>query len=110
MITGPDGGIWQFYTIVLRSGGRRIGMDRVQEFTIDGARLLFSQSGCGFGSRGGNASVYQYRIEASKDGEHYTTVLDMSGNKVARNTIFDEIKPTGWSPSQTPVPPMVGEE
>ncbi len=240
MITGPDGGIWQFYTIVLRSGGRRIGMDRVivdangdlsckvtdtpqwapgtvkdpscgdsgsiivsvgkvtngsgggtvraraasserpgrgaeyavdnstatwwepeegdaqptltlnlspavdrdrvQEFTIDGARLLFSQSGRGFGSRGGNAPVYQYRIEASKDGEHYTTVLDMSGNKVARNTIFDEIKPTacryvrlvmldwpkgsplgildfsvfgkptGWSPSQTPVPPMVGEE
>ena len=94
MITGPDGGIWQFYTIVLRSGGRRIGMDRVQEFTIDGARLLFSQSGRGFGSRGGTAPVYQYRIEASKDGEHYTTVLDMSGNKVARNTIFDEIKPT----------------
>ena len=32
MITGPDGNIWQFYTIVLRSGGRRIGMDRV---TVD---------------------------------------------------------------------------
>ena len=29
MVTGPDGNIWQFYTIVLRSGGRRIGMDRV---------------------------------------------------------------------------------
>ena len=33
MVTGPDGNIWQFYTIVLRSGGRRIGMDRV---TVDG--------------------------------------------------------------------------
>ncbi len=31
MLTGPDGGIWQFYTTVLSSppGGRRIGMDRV---------------------------------------------------------------------------------
>ncbi|MDO5443441.1 MAG: family 43 glycosylhydrolase [Bacteroidia bacterium] len=29
MVTGPDGKIWQFYTVVLRSGGRRIGMDRV---------------------------------------------------------------------------------
>lgn len=29
MVLGPDGNIWQFYTIVLRSGGRRIGMDRV---------------------------------------------------------------------------------
>ena len=29
MVTGPDGNIWQFYTVVLRSGGRRIGMDRV---------------------------------------------------------------------------------
>ena len=32
MVTGPDGNIWQFYTVVLRSGGRRIGMDRV---TVD---------------------------------------------------------------------------
>ncbi|NLD22581.1 MAG: family 43 glycosylhydrolase [Bacteroidales bacterium] len=32
MLTGPDGNIWQFYTIVLSSGGRRIGMDRV---TVD---------------------------------------------------------------------------
>lgn len=31
MVTGPDGGIWQFYTAVLSNppGGRRIGMDRV---------------------------------------------------------------------------------
>ena len=31
MITGPDGGIWQFYTVVFSNppGGRRIGMDRV---------------------------------------------------------------------------------
>ena len=31
MLKGPDGGIWQFYTIVLSNppGGRRIGMDRV---------------------------------------------------------------------------------
>ena len=32
MVTGPDGNIWQFYTVVLRGGGRRIGMDRV---TVD---------------------------------------------------------------------------
>lgn len=31
IVKGPDGGLWQFYTIVLSNppGGRRIGMDRV---------------------------------------------------------------------------------
>ncbi len=37
IVKGPDGGWWQFYTIVLSNppGGRRIGMDRV-EFDEDG--------------------------------------------------------------------------
>lgn len=32
VVEGPDGGLWQFYTIVLSNppGGRRIGMDRVK--------------------------------------------------------------------------------
>ena len=32
VVEGPDGGLWQFYTIVLSNppGGRRIGMDRIK--------------------------------------------------------------------------------
>jgi hypothetical protein len=101
--------------------------DRVQLFTIDSARLLFT--GGGFGGRGragGRASegrgetpgagaaaadaasaaatntssgpppsaAYQYKIDASMDGNTYTTVLDQSTNTVVRNTIFDEIPAT----------------
>jgi hypothetical protein len=94
--------------------------DRVQLFTIDSARLLFT-GGRGFGGprRGGatnaepattnialvatNASVvpvassmtaYQYIIETSMDGTNYSTVLDQSANTANCNTIFEEIPPT----------------
>ena len=37
IVEGPDGNLWQFYTIVLSNppGGRRIGMDRIT-FDKDG--------------------------------------------------------------------------
>ncbi len=98
--------------------------DVVQLFTIDSVRLLFSGGGGfggrGGGRRGapgagpapatasasntapGTASSpappavnsYQYKLEASTDGNSYTTVLDQSTNAAVRNTIFEEIPPT----------------
>jgi hypothetical protein len=38
--------------------------------------------------------AYQYKIEASNDGNTFTTVLDQTANSVNRNTIFEEIPPT----------------
>jgi xylan 1,4-beta-xylosidase len=81
--------------------------DVVQLFTIDSLRLMFT-GGNRFGGRGNAgatnnaatgtnvapATVFQYKIEASTDGEKYTTVLDQSANTIVRNTIFEEIPPT----------------
>ena len=95
--------------------------DVVQLFTIDSMRLLFNGGGRGggrgFGNRAGapgagpsatatntasatgvapalpSTNAYQYRIEASTDGNTYTTVLDQTTNAVVRNTIFEEIPP-----------------
>jgi hypothetical protein len=192
IVEGPDGNLWQFYTIVLSNppGGRRIGMDRivfdkngnmsvtitdtpqwgpgakidskkgnigsipvtinkvramnalskfssevsgheaayavdnssgtwweplptdtlptltielspatrfdvVQLFNIDGVRLMFN--GGRRGSRPSatgtqpSAEIYKYKIEVSMDGKTFQTVLDMTNNNTARNTIFDEI-------------------
>jgi len=88
--------------------------DPVQTFTIDSARILFNGGG-GAGGRGGRGagrgaapvpvptasapagppvSAYQYKIEASADGQTYQVVLDRTGNAVSRNTVFDEFPPT----------------
>jgi xylan 1,4-beta-xylosidase len=80
--------------------------DVVQLFTIDSLRLMFT-GGNRFGGRGNagatnaeaaanavSSSTYQYKIEASTDGEKFTTVLDQSANAIVRNTIFEEIPPT----------------
>ena len=98
--------------------------DRVQLFTIDSARLMFTGGGRGGGRAGGrglggrgatptegssdaasamtnNAAPappptdgYQYKIDASLDGNTYTTVLDQSTNSISRNTLFDEMPTT----------------
>ena len=96
--------------------------DRVQLFTIDSVRLLFTGGGRGFGGRGGTrgpgpaapdtaataatntatagapglppTNAYQYKLDVSADGETYATVLDQSTNAFVRNTIFEEIPPT----------------
>ena len=38
--------------------------------------------------------AHQYKIEASKDGINYTTVLDKTKNNVTKFVEFDEIPPT----------------
>ena len=40
------------------------------------------------------ASAYRYKIDVSKDSTTFTTALDQSANTTARNTIFEEIRPT----------------
>ncbi len=101
--------------------------DKVQLFTIDSVRLMFS-GGRGFGGRRRRVPVaetapsempqrpatdaYQYKIEMSMDGQTYTMALDQTGNAVSRNTIFEEIAPvkcrfvrltlTNWPP-RTPL-------
>ncbi len=88
--------------------------DRVQLFTIDSVRLLFTGGGR-FGGRGAavpsapapgvssattntpagpSANTYQYKIDSSIDGYTFTTMLDNSTNAIVRNTIFEEIPPT----------------
>ena len=211
IVEGPDGNLWQFYTIVLSNppGGRRIGMDRilfdkdgrmsveisdtpqwapgvvndpakggsrsipvtinkiramnalstfsseqpgrfaayavdnssgtwwapepsdksptltielspatrfdvVQLFTVDGVRIMYKGGGMRFGRAAAQPSdnVYQYRVEVSMDGKTYSTALDQTENKTARDTIFEEISPvkcrfvrltlTGW-PKASPL-------
>jgi xylan 1,4-beta-xylosidase len=86
--------------------------DAVQLFTMDSVRLMFNGGrGFGFGGRRGRTpasesvpttaatpelpptTTYQYKIDASLDGQTYTTALDQTKNAVSRNTIFEEIPP-----------------
>ena len=55
----------------------------------------------GFGSTGqgettqpaGTTIAHQYKIEASTDGDTYTTVLDKTDNKITKYIEFEEIPP-----------------
>ena len=72
--------------------------DVVQLFTVSSVRILFGgmsqRSQRGFGGMGGaSAQVYKYKLEVSMDGKDFTTVVDRTGNTVARNTTFDEFDP-----------------
>ena len=88
----------------------------------------------GFAGEAGPAPVYKYKVEVSMDGKTWRTALDRSDARVPKNVVFDEInpvecryvrltmldwpknspmsildfsvfgKPTGYSPSQVPVP------
>jgi xylan 1,4-beta-xylosidase len=75
--------------------------DPVQMFTVDSSRILFTTGGAfWFGGRqtltpGADAVVaFQYRIDASSDGETYETILDKTGNAVTKYVEFDELPPT----------------
>lgn len=78
--------------------------DHVQQFMIDSCRIEFVAGGgrFAFGSTGQrqttrpkNATLaHQYRIEASTDGNTYTTVLDKTRNSILKYTEFEEIPPT----------------
>lgn len=75
--------------------------DPVQMFMVDSSRILFATGG-GFwfrsgpeGKPGPDAVVaFQYRIEASSDGENYKTILDKTGNGATKYIEFDELPPT----------------
>jgi xylan 1,4-beta-xylosidase len=65
-------------------------------FTVDSSRIEFTAGRGGFGGRGGSQSpsgsaAFRYRIETSRDGKDFATVLDKTGNEVTRYTEFDEL-------------------
>jgi xylan 1,4-beta-xylosidase len=85
--------------------GAATEFDPVQQFTIDSCRIEFITGGgrFGFGSRGqretttqpADATIaHQYKIEASTDGNNYTTVLDKTNNNITKYVEFEEIPPT----------------
>jgi len=39
-------------------------------------------------------TAFRYKIEASRDGQSFTTILDKSANSVTRYTEFNELPPT----------------
>jgi hypothetical protein len=72
-----------------------------QYFTVDASRIEFSTGGRGaFGPRPAvpaqvtGSPAFRYRIETSKDGQTFETILDKTNNGVARYTEFDELRPT----------------
>jgi hypothetical protein len=73
--------------------------DLPQLFTVDSARIEFV-TGSGFRRPGAQqtapsqpqtSAAHQYKIEASEDGQTYTTILDRTQNKVSRYTEFEEL-------------------
>ena len=74
--------------------------DPVQTFTVDSSRILFAV-GRGFGRPGTTpppppegAPAHRYRIEASSDGETFTTLLEKTRSTVTKYVEFDELPPT----------------
>lgn len=72
-----------------------------QYFTVDSSRIEFSTGGRGAFSPRAVAPVqvsgspaFRYKVEASKDGKTFETILDKTANSVPRYTEFDEIRPT----------------
>lgn len=65
--------------------------DVVQHFTVNSMRVMFSGARRGWGMPS-VPPVYKYRLEVSQDGENYVTVLDKTGNTLARDTIFEEFE------------------
>jgi hypothetical protein len=78
--------------------------DPVQQFMIDSCRIEFvaGRGRFGFGPAGQRqttqptdaAIAHQYKIEASTDGNTYTTILDKTDNHVTKYVEFEEIPPT----------------
>jgi hypothetical protein len=72
--------------------------DVVQLFKVDAMRVMFTGARRGFGMGPGAAApalpVYKYKVDVSLDGEHFTTVLDKTGNTVPKDTIFEEFPPS----------------
>ena len=66
--------------------------DVVQHFTVDAMRVMFAGGMRRFGGPM-VLPVYKYKLEVSQDGEKYVTVLDKTGNKVSKDTIYDDFAP-----------------
>ena len=73
--------------------GAATDLDPLQEFTVNSARILFSLPPLRRRELAGRAGVYQYKIEVSRDGEHFDTVVDRSRNEHLETAPFDEIPP-----------------
>ena len=72
-----------------------------QYFNVDSSRIEFSTGGRGgFGPRNAappqvtGSPAFRYKIEVSKDGKTYETILDKTNNNVTKYTEFDELRPT----------------
>lgn len=72
-----------------------------QYFSVDSSRIEFGTGPRGgFGPRAAAPAVvtgspaFRYRIETSKDGKTFDTILDKTNNSVTRYTEFDELPPT----------------
>ncbi len=69
-------------------------------FTVDSSRIEFVAGRGRFGSpqpasQPPTGSVaFRYKIEASRDGQTFATILDKTWNNVTRYTEFDELTPT----------------
>jgi hypothetical protein len=111
-VDGTNGGWWEpadddrqpNITIDL---GAPTEFEDEQLFTIDSSRIEFSTGSGGGrgGARGatpaapvpaqtGGSTAFRYKVEASKDGKTFDTVLDKTNNNVTKYTEFDEIPPT----------------
>ncbi len=83
--------------------GPATAFDHVQQFMIDSCRIEFvaGRGRFGFGPSGQRqttqptnaTAAHQYKIEASTDGNTYTTVLDKTDNNITKYVEFDEIPP-----------------
>ena len=83
-----------------------------QLFTVDSSRIEFTAGRGAPGARGGRATgqppaaqqpaaqrptgsvAFRYKIEVSRDGQAFTTILDKTGNNRTRYTEFDELPPS----------------
>jgi hypothetical protein len=73
-----------------------------QLFTVDSSRIEFiagrgsraAGQQPGAGQQPAGSVAFRYRIESSRDGQTFTTILDKTGADVTRYTEFDELTPT----------------
>jgi hypothetical protein len=66
--------------------------DPKQEFVIDSSRILFSDAYLNV-AEGIVPGPYQYRVEVSRDGQTFKTVVDKTQSTRDHNIEFDEIEP-----------------
>jgi len=73
--------------------GAATDLDPLQEFTVNSARILFSLPPLRRRELTAPTGVYRYKIEVSRDGQTFQTVVDRSQNQHLETAPFDEIAP-----------------